>query len=336
MPADSTQDNADSSRRKWIIILCVFLLLLAIFWSVDTSVFYILLSGVVFSFFRTVQLTRGNASESDYTDVPYEPVQSFNAEPSYQASRADSFLSSLSAQQKKTALVFILGFVGFIFFFVLVGTLIDLVNTSVVTPTAYQQKASDYYYDQQYDSAAYYYRLALQNDPENADLWFERGNAFLNNQNSDSAIVMYKRALEIKPDFEQAQYNIGYIFFDRKNYREAIDETKKILVYNPDYVDAKLLIGDSFYNRSQLDSALQYYESSYKAGYRSASLCNLMAYIYDTKGETTMAIDLYKEAIGQDSTITDIYIRLGELVTGEEGERFREKAAYLNAQKNQQ
>jgi hypothetical protein len=44
---------------------------------------------------------------------------------------------------------------------------------------------------------------------------------------------------------------------------------------------------------------------------------------------------LYKEAIRQDTTITDIYVRLGELVSGEEGEKFREKAAYMSAQSNQ-
>jgi tetratricopeptide (TPR) repeat protein len=104
------------------------------------------------------------------------------------------------------------------------------------------------------------------------------------------------------------------------------------MAYNPDYVDGMLLIGDSFYNQSQLDSALRWYEGAYGQGYRSAILSHLMAYIYDVKGQTNQAIELYREAIGQDSTIVDIYTRLGELVPGEEGNWFRQKTAQLQQQ----
>jgi len=102
--------------------------------------------------------------------------------------------------------------------------------------------------------------------------------------------------------------------------------------YNPGYNEAMLLVGNSFYNQSQLDSAIQWYEGAYSNGYRSAILCHLMAYIYDVKGETHRAINLYKEAIGQDSTLATIYARLGELIPGDEGNWYRLKAAKLKEQ----
>jgi len=333
MSADSTQDN--SSSRKWIIILCVDLLLLAILWSVDSFIFYLLLATAVFCFFKVLQL-RPESKSSDFSDADEvedefnEPDQPVKTETKWQPPVTATTASTLTPDQKKTFVVFVAGFIGFIFFFIMVGKIVDLFSSS--NDTAYQQQASDFYYNQQYDSAAYSYRLALQSDPENANLWFERGNAFLNSQQTDSALIMYRRAVELRPSFEQAQYNIAYIYFDRKNYKESIAETRKVLEINPEYVDAKLLIGDSFYNQSQLDSALQWYKSSYESGYRSAILCHLMAYIHDTKGRTQVAIELYKEAIAQDSTITDIYVRLGELVPGEEGERFRTKGAFMSAQ----
>lgn len=329
MSSPFTQNETDSVQKKWIVVLYLVLLLLAIFWSVDASVFYVLLGASVFSFFRAWQFRSKLVSQNTVEED--EPIQSR----SFEQPKTESFLNSLSPQQKKAALVYGIGFIGFIFFFILVGSLIDFINSSVVSIMEYQQKASDYYYIQQYDSSAYYYRLAIENDPENADLWFERGNAFLNSSNTDSALFMYRKAVDLKPDFEQAQYNIGYILFERKNYREAAEETSKILEYNPEYVDASLLIGDSFYNQSQFDSALTHYERAYETGYRSAVLCHLMAYINDTKGNTTDAIALYREAIGQDSTIADIYVRLGELVSGEEGEWFRKKAMYWDAQRTQ-
>jgi len=332
MPVDRSQENPKSAFR-WVIILWSSLFFMALFWSIDSSFVYFFLAISVFSFFKIIQFRSGNAAQEDHTADPVEPAWSYNTESANTGTKTDSFLSLLSPQQKKIAVTFILGFVGFICFFVLVGTLIDWLDSSGMKTLEYQQRASDFYMNQQYDSAVYYYGLALQADPENPDLWLERGNSFLYVPNMDSSLVMYQRALELDPTFEQAQYNIGIIFFERKNYLDAIQETRKILVYNPDYTEAKLLIGDSFYNRSQLDSALRWYESAYESGYRSAILCHLMAYIYDTKGETSLAINFYKEAIGQDSTIVDIYVRLGELVPGEAGNWFREKSAYLQSQR---
>ena len=72
---------------------------------------------------------------------------------------------------------------------------------------------------------------------------------------------------------------------------------------------------------------MRWYEEAYAKGYRSAGLSHVMAYIYDIKGETQKAIPLYKEAISYDTTRTEIYTRLGELIQGEEGNEYRQKAA---------
>ena len=57
-----------------------------------------------------------------------------------------------------------------------------------------------------------------------------------------------------------------------------------------------------------------------------------MAYIYDTKGDQEKATHLYQEALGYDSTRTDVYIRLGELFPGKDGEYYRDMARQLKEQ----
>ena len=42
-----------------------------------------------------------------------------------------------------------------------------------------------------------------------------------------------------------------------------------------------------------------------------------------------MAIDLYKEALSYDSTVVDIYTRLGELLPNEDGNYYRTQAVKL-------
>lgn len=69
-----------------------------------------------------------------------------------------------------------------------------------------------------------------------------------------------------------------------------------------------------------------WYTQAYESGYRSSALSYVLAFIYDEQGKTSEAINFYKEAIEYDSTIVDIYTRLGELIPGEEGNVYRAKA----------
>jgi len=332
-PDAESYNDGKGTRRVWIIIGCASLAGLAIVWSVDPSINYILLAIVLFSLFKILYSISPSAKQSGLEEASvyvneareYRPSQAWIFwQQIVEAFRKNA--SNTGAQRGKIFVALVAGFIGFIF---LVTILSAIFGGNVTDDLEEVYRATDYYNRQQYDSAAYFYKLAIAKDPENASLYFERGNAFLNSEKTDSALMMYDETLAREPQHYQSQYNKGYIYFNRKNYRQAIDETKKIMAYNPDYTDAMLLIGDSFYNQSQLDSALQWYEGAYAQGYRSAVLCHLMAYIYDTKGQTGTAINLYKEAIGQDSTIKDIYVRLGEIVSGEEGNWFRMKASRM-------
>ncbi|HEU5292645.1 MAG TPA: tetratricopeptide repeat protein [Cyclobacteriaceae bacterium] len=330
--------DADTGVRKgrpWFLVFGLSLLALAIFWSVDPSFVYFTLSIAVFSLFKILQLkalTREDSANSNQGSFErsyesYKPTAAWLFwQDIKEIFRKDS-RGPQSPQQARVLVMLVAGFIGAIFMIIILASLFS--SNDVEDSMAYYQQATDYYNNQQYDSAAYYYKLAQIGDPENAELYFERGNAFLNGNKMDSALVMYDQALTIDPQHYRSQYNKGIVYFNQKNYRQAIDEARKVIAYNPDYNDAMLLVGDCFYNQSQLDSAVQWYEGAYANGYRSAILCHLMAYIYDTKGDTNRAIKLYREAISQDSTIADIYVRLGELVAGEEGNRYRRKAAEL-------
>jgi predicted Zn-dependent protease len=331
-----SEEENQRKRKRWFIIFGIFLVLLALLWSVDKSVVYFLLAGAAFSLFKVLQLVLVKIEakptipvEEDYET--YAPSQTWLIWEDLKAIFKKGSSGPQTPQQVKVFVTLVLVFIGFIFFTIFISVIFGEDSSDSYSSDNYQ-RATDLYNNQQYDSAAYYYRLVLLADPENAELFYERGNAFFNANNTDSALVMYDQVLAIEPQHEQAQYSKASIYYGRKNYRQAIDETKKILEYNPEFVNGLLLIGDSFYNQSQLDSALQWYEGAYGRGYRSAILSHLMAYIYDVKGQPDKAINLYREAIGQDSTIVDIYTRLGELVPGEEGNWFRQKAVQLQQQ----
>jgi tetratricopeptide (TPR) repeat protein len=118
----------------------------------------------------------------------------------------------------------------------------------------------------------------------------------------------------------------------QNRYKDSIRETRKVTDNDPDNTNAILLIGDGYYSQTQYDSAMYWYNQAYDLDYRSAALSHVMAFIYDTQGQPQKAIPFYQEAIGMDSSLVDIYRRLGELIPGEEGNWYRTKAAQVYQQ----
>lgn len=328
MQSEETDDRA-GKRKIWLIVFISSLTLLSIFWSVDSSVFYILTGFCAFSFYKFLQ-NRKLTEDEVPDEPPFEKTyqQTYYPKPSIWDQLKYMFSTPSSGRGRvdptKLVRLAIAGFSALVILSVIIPNLFS--GDSALAIDA-RQKAKDMYDQLQYDSSAYYYRLALENDPNNADLYLERGNAFLNADKSDSAMIEYDRALAIQPETEGAIHGKGIVYYNRKQYGKAIESGEIAIRINPKCDDARLLIGDSFYNSSQLDSAMRWYEEAYSNGYRSAGLSHVMAYIYDTKGNTQKAIPLYKEAISYDTTRTEIYQRLGELVGGEEGNQYRQKAA---------
>ena len=318
------EDDRAGKRKIWLIVFGISLTLLATFWSVDPSIFYILTGLTVFCFYKVLQNRKPEQKE-----VPFEKSyqQTYYPKPSLwdelKFMFANKTPSRSSGSQKLVKLV-IAVFVGLIFLSVIIPILFSDGSSSDYYA---HQTGKDFYDRQEYDSAIYYYGIAIKNEPDNPDLYLERGNAFLNAGKLDSAMLDYEKTLSIRQDYEGAVHGKGLVYYNRKQYSKAIEAGELAVSLNPDCNDARLLVGDGFYNSSQLDSAMRWYEEAYAKGYRSAGLSHVMAYIYDIKGETQKAIPLYKEAISYDTTRTEIYTRLGELIQGEEGNEYRQKAA---------
>jgi Flp pilus assembly protein TadD len=310
-------------QKRWVIALVCSVFTLAIFWSVDVSIIYILSGFSAFCLFKVWQYRKQNdpITTSDQSRERAERQGSAWD----QLNTAFKTSSSPRAREKKQQVVVILGVILF-FIFITIAIPAFFIDDTRDEANGLRAWANNLSQSGQYDSAAYLLGKACELDPENADLYLERGNAFLNGNKNDSALLEYDKVLMLNPQYTEAYYNRALVYFYRKQYRPAITEAKRALMVNSAYTDAMVLTGDCFYSASQSDSALVWYEQAYESGYRSASVSHIMAYINDTKGQTQKAIALYKEALQYDTTRVEIYSRLGELVQGEEGNAYRQKA----------
>lgn len=347
MERDAKSDSARQAGKSktYFAIGIISLFLMALLWSLDTSFVYIFLGLSSFFLFMGfyVRPPRQNPSQS------YQKSYSSTYKDEKSSEKLSDLLSKLFSKRSGTQnapytktqskaiprwLPAIIIASVFIFFFViLISVMFGSDDYESYDAVGYYQIAEQDYGSGNYDSAYINYRKAWKLNPDYVEAIFGYANVMTVREQYDSAIVMYDRALAINPDYKEASYGKAWVYYTQGRYDESINYLNELLQKNEDYYDAMLLLGDSYYEQKNLDAALPWYETAYQnGGPRSRMLCHVMAYIYDTKADYQKAIPLYEEALTYDSTVVDIYTRLGELIPGEEGNYYRTQGAKLQAQ----
>jgi tetratricopeptide (TPR) repeat protein len=104
------------------------------------------------------------------------------------------------------------------------------------------RKANEAYENGNYEEAEQLYLSAIEQDPDNAKLYFNLGNAQARQGKVEEAIQSYMefRGLATSPqDKAKAEYNIGTLLAEGKKWKPAASHFKSSLKLNPADLDAK-------------------------------------------------------------------------------------------------
>lgn len=331
--------NGDQKKSpaSYFIIGFVLLLCMGLSWAVDKSVVYIFLGAGCFFFFLGWYYTPGKISgdqeQPGFTarrrsTSSHTPSSSFIELVSrlFKGTINKAFVGpaqnfSPGIKVKRYAAIGVFMLMSFFIIKALFGSDAEdrAMNLSDV--------AEQFYNEQAYDSARIYFRRAFKLDPTSEDAFVGYGKVLVTQNQQDSAVIFFDEALKLNGDFREALYQKAMLYYDQKKYPEGIELLQSILDVDPEDYQAVLLMGDFYYTQGQYDDAISWYQIAYAdGGIRSRILCHIMAYIYDTKGDYENAIPLYREALNYDSTVVDIYKRLGELIPEADGNFYREQA----------
>jgi tetratricopeptide (TPR) repeat protein len=327
----NTENPKSAARSKiYLIIGIVMLAFMALVWSLDDSLVY-LSFGIAAWFMFLSYWNRPRVAEA-----PFARPQSQTDDDSLSAVLNTIFQSKARTQARPSyenppgrqrdvrVIVFAFIFILAIFFIIIVSV-VSLSDESGDDGTSLYDMAEQFRYNNEYDSARFYYRQALLIDPENTEAMHGYGAVFLSEQNYDSAIAWYDKAIAVRPDYDDARYDKALALYYQQRFDLSRSELHGILYNNPEYVHATLLLGDNFYEQQEYDSAIYWYEQGYTGGERTAALSHVMGYIYDLKNNRKDAIEFYQEALSYDSTRTGIYTRLAELIP-EESQKYNRLA----------
>lgn len=104
------------------------------------------------------------------------------------------------------------------------------------------RKANEAYRNGDYERAAELYQQAIDQNPDDARLHFNLGNALSELGRGEEALEAYSRYQSLTENREQqslADYNAGRTLIDNEQYKEAAEYFREALKKNPDDSDAR-------------------------------------------------------------------------------------------------
>jgi protein O-GlcNAc transferase len=151
--------------------------------------------------------------------------------------------------------------------------------------------------------------------PDNADTYYNMGNALQEQNKLEEAIEAYRKALKIKPDYANSYYNIGTIFQQQNKLKEAIEAYNKAIVIKPDDSDAYINMGIALKEQNKLEEAIQAYNKAIAIKPDDANAYYNMGIAFKKKKKLAKAIEAYNKALAIKPDYANAYHNMGIALT---------------------
>jgi tetratricopeptide (TPR) repeat protein len=195
---------------------------------------------------------------------------------------------------------------------------------------------------------------ALRLNPNNANLYYNRGFVYIKLGNNKGAIEDYTQALRLNPKYTKAYNNRGFVYIKLGNNKGAIEDYTQALRLEPNYADAyynrglvRTNLGDNkgaiedynqalrlnpndakaYYNRGLVRTnlgnkkgAIDDYNQALRLNPNDAKAYYNRGYVRSDLGDKKGALDDYNQALRLNPKYTDIYYNRG-LIRGDLGDK---------------
>ncbi|MGB6873762.1 MAG: tetratricopeptide repeat protein [Dehalococcoidia bacterium] len=103
---------------------------------------------------------------------------------------------------------------------------------------------------------AHEFNKAIELNPDNADAYYKRGDAYSEIGDYDKAIADYNEAIELNPSDALAYFNRGYAYGEIGDYEKAIVDYSKAIELNPSDALAYYNRGLDYHNKGEVLKAV--------------------------------------------------------------------------------
>ncbi len=178
----------------------------------------------------------------------------------------------------------------------------------------------------QFEKAIQDYNEAIKLNSEFAEAFNNRGNAYTSLKQFEKAIQDYNKAIELDPQDAEAFNNRGNAYTDLKQFEKAIQDYNKAIELDPQYAEAFNNRGNAYTGLKQFEKAIQDYNEAIKLNSEFAEAFNNRGNAYTSLKQFEKAIQDYNKAIELDPQDAKTFYNRGLTyrVLGEEEEAIQD------------
>ena len=159
-----------------------------------------------------------------------------------------------------------------------------------LTPSEYKNRGFLAYERKEYKDAITDYDIAIDKDPNYAEVYYLRGLARRSLNQWKESIVDFNDAIRLDPDRAEAYYERGAAKYSLLQYDESIDDFDHAIRLNPDYTESYRLRGRAADSLGKYEAAVVDFDHAIRLDPKHAK-------VYFWRGRSKYHLNLYQEAI---------------------------------------
>ena len=162
---------------------------------------------------------------------------------------------------------------------------------------------------------------AIEKDPDNTSLLFDRAMYNIENEKFQSALYDLKQCVSLDSTLSEAHFFIAKVYFELSKKPEArseypgfaMDYLKIVLDLEPGHYRAHALLGELYIAYAKYKQAIQSLNQSLKIEYNQEKTHMLLGYSFKQLEQEDQAINCFRNAINVNPDFKEAYIQLGQI-----------------------
>ncbi len=153
------------------------------------------------------------------------------------------------------------------------------------------------------DEALADYTIVIQEDPNHAEHYLERGNILRRLDRTDEAQADYERALRLSPPFPEIYYNRGDLRATLGDVDGAIADFSYVVELDPEFVDAYVNRAGLYLEIGETEAAFDDATRGLALDPENAYFHDVVAHVHAARGEPSAAFAAFARALEADATL---------------------------------
>jgi len=170
---------------------------------------------------------------------------------------------------------------------------------------AYFNLGNAYYDSNDFEQAIESYEAAIRLDPKNMDAYGGLSACYWETGPFTKAVETWKRALEVDPDYNLAHLDLAFNYANLGRYEEAIAKWKYLIELEPDIAVLYVFLGRTYYTAGRYTEAVTAYKRALTLNPKHEQAHYELGKVYLQMDDEDLALKEYEILKGLDKELAD-------------------------------